>query len=238
LDLLGERPCYQGKQDTLFLSRLHSQRGGPTLPGGTTFPNSRICTCIYVSIANPRVFHLALHIISEIGKEFGLHTFPRTILRQLEECQDATLLKSFRLTPTTCTFDSSTGDIPKNFSLRLRAHMYSICGTSMGSRTGPLTPSAPGAVRAAQAAALTHRHPRPPILDEVFPSYDTALSNLPKESTPLTLPALTTPQHSPEDMDDETTGPSLDPARIPTEGPPEDSGPQPLQPESGKQGRV
>jgi hypothetical protein len=57
---------------------------------GPTLPNSHICKGIYVAIANPRVFHLALHTGSDTGKEFGLHTSPRSILRQLEACQDAT----------------------------------------------------------------------------------------------------------------------------------------------------
>jgi len=116
---------------------------------GPTRPNSHLCTGIYVSIASPRVFHVALHTSSDNGKEFELHTFPRTILRHLEACQDATLLESFRLAPTAGTSSSSTGEIPKNFSLCLGAHKDSICGTSMGSRAGPLAPFTPGAVRAA-----------------------------------------------------------------------------------------
>ena len=89
--------------------------------------------------------------------------------------------------------------------------MDSICRTSLGSRAGPLTPSTPVAVRAAQAAALTHRHPRPPIMNEAFPIYETALANLPEEPTPVKLPTLKAPQHSPEDLDAETTEPGLDP---------------------------
>jgi len=56
---------------------------------GPTLPSSRLCTFIYVSIANPRVFHLALNTGSDTGKEYGLHTFPRNIIRQLEACADA-----------------------------------------------------------------------------------------------------------------------------------------------------
>jgi hypothetical protein len=49
-----------------------------------TLHNSRLCTSIYVSISNPRVFHMALDTSSDTGKKIGLHTFPRAILRQLE----------------------------------------------------------------------------------------------------------------------------------------------------------
>jgi len=186
---------------------------------GPTLPNSRhLCKGIYVSIANPRVFHRALHTGSDAGKEYGLHTFPRTVLRQMGACQSATWLKSFRLVPTSGTASSTAGEIPKNISLRLGAHRDSICGIYLGSRAGPLTPSAPVAVRAAQGAALTHRHPRPPFLDEAFPAYETALANLPEELTPMKLPILTTPQPSPEDMDAETTVPGLDPIAPQTYG--------------------
>ncbi len=76
---------------------------------GPTLPNSRLCTAIYVSIVNPWVLHLALHTSSDTGKEFGLHTFPRTILRQLEASKDAKWLESFRLASTTGTSSPSTG---------------------------------------------------------------------------------------------------------------------------------
>ena len=57
-------------------------------------------------------------------------------------------------------------------------------------RLGPLSPSAPASTSAAHAAALTHRHPLPPILEEAFPEYTNALANLPEEPTPITLPAF------------------------------------------------
>ena len=48
---------------------------------GAMDPNSALCRSILVSIANPRVFHSALHTGSDTGKEYGLHSFPRAILR-------------------------------------------------------------------------------------------------------------------------------------------------------------
>ena len=187
---------------------------------GPRLPKSHLCKGIYVSIANSRVFHLALHNGSDTGKEYGLHTFPETVLRQLEACQDATWMEAFRLIPTSGTFSAGAGEILKNFSFRFGAHRDFICGTSLGSRVGPLTPFAPVAVRAAQAAALTHRHPRPPILDEAFSAYETAMANLPEEPAPVKLQTLKAPQHSPEDMDAETTEPGLEPIAPQTGGAP------------------
>ncbi len=86
---------------------------------GAPLPNSSLCTAIYVSIASPRVFHMALDTGSDTGKEFGLHTFPRTILHQLEASEDATWWESFRLRPTGGMASSSEREFPKHFSLRL-----------------------------------------------------------------------------------------------------------------------
>ncbi len=51
---------------------------------GAMAPGSSLCRTIIISIANPRVFYSALHTGSDTGREYGLHTFPRNILRQLE----------------------------------------------------------------------------------------------------------------------------------------------------------
>ena len=48
---------------------------------GVIAPNSPLCRTLLLSIANPRVFHSALHTGSDTGKEYGLHTFPINILR-------------------------------------------------------------------------------------------------------------------------------------------------------------
>ena len=66
---------------------------------GAIAPNSCLCRSILISIANPRVFHLALHTGSGTRKEYGLHTFPRCILRQLEANASAKWLEPFPLPP-------------------------------------------------------------------------------------------------------------------------------------------
>jgi hypothetical protein len=127
-----------------------------------------------------------------------MHTFPRAILRQLENNEVATWWESFKLPvpgaptrPTTAEPSRpSAKEFPKNFSIRFGAHRDSICWSSLTSRAGPLTPSAQAAVRAAHAAALTHRHPIPVILEEGFPPYAEALASMPEEPTPVTLPTL------------------------------------------------
>ena len=76
---------------------------------GAMAPNSPLCRFILVSIANPRVFHSALHTGSDTGKEDGLHTFPRSILRQLEANVDAQWLEPFSLTRAGTSSSTNTG---------------------------------------------------------------------------------------------------------------------------------
>jgi len=93
-------------------------------------PNSSICRSILVSIANPRVSHSTLYTSYDAGKEFGLHTFPRSILIQLETNTDAKWVVPFSLPFAGETTSTITWAIPKNFSIRFGAHRDSICDTS------------------------------------------------------------------------------------------------------------
>jgi hypothetical protein len=52
-------------------------------------------------------------------------------------------------------------------------------------------------------------------MEEVFPTYEVALANLQEEPTPVTIPTLKAPQHSPEDMDAKALGTGLDPTHLP-----------------------
>jgi hypothetical protein len=76
---------------------------------------------------------------------------------------------------------TTTGAIPKNFSIRFGAHRDSIYNTSHVTRSGPLAPMAPSLTRQAHAATLTQHHPSPLIVEETLPDYHTALDNLPEE---------------------------------------------------------
>jgi hypothetical protein len=48
---------------------------------GTGAINSPVCQSIVISIANPRVYHSALHSGSDSNKKFVLHIFPKSVLR-------------------------------------------------------------------------------------------------------------------------------------------------------------
>jgi len=74
---------------------------GPVKPYlvGAMAPNSPMCLSNQVSIAIPRVFRSALHTCSYTGKEYGLHTFPRSILRHLKTNAYAKWLVPFSLPP-------------------------------------------------------------------------------------------------------------------------------------------
>jgi len=96
---------------------------------GAIAPNSHMCHCILVPIANPRVFHSALHTCSNPGKEYGLHTLSRLILRQMETNADAKWLVSFSLSPAGGNTGTITRAIPKSFSIRFGAHRDSIYHT-------------------------------------------------------------------------------------------------------------
>jgi hypothetical protein len=147
---------------------------GPMLPDAST------CMTIQVSIANARVYHLALHTGSDSGREYGLHAFPRSVLRQLNRVARANWLSPSDIPEP----PSGIPAIPKNFSLRFGAHRNSINGGTAAGIAGPLTPYAPDSVRAAHAAALPRNHPVPEILDYEFPDYKSTLDKLPEEPPP------------------------------------------------------
>ena len=154
-------------------------------------PDSALCRSILVSIASPGVFHSVMHTGSDTGKGYGLHTFPRAILKQLEAIADAKWLLPFSLTPAGGTTITTTWVIPKNFSIRFGAHRDSICNTSQVTLSGPLAPTAPALTRQAHAGTLTQYHPSPLIVEETLPDYQTALDSLPEEPDPVTLLAFT-----------------------------------------------
>ena len=87
--------------------------------------------------------------------------------------------------------------------IRFGAHRDSIYNSEV-TKAPALTPQAPGATRKANADALIYRHPTPPIVEVVFPTFQAALDNLPEEPTPLALPALKGCFFQPEDMEDDS----------------------------------
>jgi hypothetical protein len=62
-----------------------------------------------VAIVSPRIFYLALHTGSGTETYYGLHTFSRIVLRQLDKHKSALWREPFRLPATFDTGGFSTG---------------------------------------------------------------------------------------------------------------------------------
>jgi len=165
-----------------------------------------------VSIASPRVFQSALHTGSDTGKEYGLHTFPRAILKQLEAKADAKWLVPFSITPAGGPTTTTTGVISKNFSIRFGSHRDSIYNNSHVTGSGPLAPTALALTRQAHAGTLTQYHPSPLIMEEILPDYQTAIDSLSEEPDLVILSDLKGRFFQTDEMDAETTA---DPPVIP-----------------------
>ncbi len=132
---------------------------------------SPLCTSTTLSLACPRVFHTTLQSGSNSTRDFGLYTFPWSVLHHLETAEYASWLAPFR-PPSSCT--TWCGDArasPKTLSIRFGAHRASIYGNTKAAKTAALTTSTKDQVRESHARDLICRHPRPEILDEVFQEY-------------------------------------------------------------------
>lgn len=158
---------------------------------------SSLCSSIIVSLSCPRVFHSALHTGSNSMKDFGLHTFPKSVLQQLEAAETAEWMASFRPPSPAHLGEAPLMPLPKNLSLRFGAHRASIYSTTKAAKTAALTTSAKDATRESHARELTGKHPRPKILDEEFQDYQALLDNAEVEPMPLTLPDLPPPRPAP-----------------------------------------
>jgi hypothetical protein len=124
---------------------------------------THFCQNLFLSIANPRVYHSALHSGSDSHKKFGLHTFPKSILRQL-----ATALGIQWLSPFTLPLRTPSGDapeaaparttIPKNLTIRFEAHRASVYGSSAAAKMTPFDIAAYDHVRESHAKDYLHKH--------------------------------------------------------------------------------
>ena len=120
---------------------------GPTI--------SRFCQMILVSIANPRVFHLALHTgLDSNNREFGLQTFSRAVLHMLTARPMAKWLAPFSIpSPTNAAIGLRGDPLPKNISIRFGAHRLSIYGAVHAAKTTPLLPNEKDAARKLNAGS-------------------------------------------------------------------------------------
>ncbi len=113
--------------------------------------NSPVCQSILISIANPRVSHSALHSASDTHKEFGLHIFPKSVLRQLETAPGVTWLTPLQLASRATTGTSKTPSLPKNLTIRFGAHRSSIYGSSHAAKMHQFTAAAKDPARESHA---------------------------------------------------------------------------------------
>ena len=98
-----------------------------------------LCSSFTLDVACPRVFHNALHTGSNSSRDFGLHTFPESILQQLETSHYASWKASFRPPEPAQIGATPLGPLPKNMSIRFGAHRASIYGTTKAAKTMALT---------------------------------------------------------------------------------------------------
>jgi len=175
--------------------------------GDVAYP---LCSSLTLSIACPRVVHIALHTGSNSAKDFGLHTFPKYVLQQLETAQDASWLASFRPPAPAQIGATPLGSFPNNLSIRFGAHRASIYGITKSAKTMALTAAAKDQTRESHANELTERQIRSKILDEEFPDYQNLLDNAEVESLPFTLPDLPIPRPAPSIYGQKRGGSRLD----------------------------
>ena len=91
--------------------------------------NSPFCKSILLSIANPRVYHSALHTGSDAHKEFGQRTFPKSVLIQMEAAPEGKWLSPFLL-PLKATSASQPTRLayPNKLTIRFGTHRSFIYG--------------------------------------------------------------------------------------------------------------
>ena len=160
---------------------------------------------LLLSIANPRVYHNVIHSGSDSTKEFGLHTFPKSVLHQLAAAPGIQWLSPFALPlhpPSGATPNASPARtaIPKNPTIRFGAHRASVYGSSAAAKLAPFAAAAKDPVREAHARDFMQKPTQPEIVDEEFPDYQKLLDDMATDPTPVTLrelPSLaTTPTSS------------------------------------------
>jgi hypothetical protein len=159
--------------------------------------NSPTCRSILVSIANPTVYHKVLHSGSDSNREYGLHVFPKSVLQQLATAVGVTWPATFLLPADTAPLISGVRvAYPKNLSLRFGAHRASVYGNSSTAKNAAFNTAAKDSIREAHAVEFMARPISPRILFEEFTDYETLLSDMTADPTPITLPCI--PEIAPE----------------------------------------
>jgi hypothetical protein len=150
---------------------------------------------LLLSIANTRVYHSALHSGSNSLKEFGLHTFPKSVLQQFDAAPRLQLTSPFTppLRPPAGDAHISapaSSAIPKNLTIRFGAHRASVYGNSDAAKITPFAASAKDLVRESQARDFIQESIQPKIRKEEFPDYQKFLDDVAAYPTPVILTCL------------------------------------------------
>ena len=152
------------------------------------------------------MYHSALHLGSDSSKEFGLHTFPKSVLQQLAAALGIQWLSPFALPlhpPSGAAPDASPARtaIPKNLISRFGAHRASVYGSSAATKLAPFAAAAKYPVSEAHARDFIQKPVRPKIMDEEFQDYQKLLDDMATDPTPVTLPDLPSPGVNPMPQD-------------------------------------
>jgi hypothetical protein len=149
---------------------------------------------LLLSIANPRVYHSALHSGSDSHKEFGLRIFPKSVLQQLVVAHGIKWTSPFTLPLRRPSRDApgsmpARAAIPENLTIRFGAHRSSVYRASDVAKIAPFVAAAKGSVRESHARNCIQKFIQPKIIDEEFPDYQKLLDNMATDPTPVTLAA-------------------------------------------------
>ena len=143
---------------------------------GSGVRQAHLCQNLLLSIANLRAYHGALHSGSDSLKEFGLHTFPKSVLQQLVAAPGMEWISPFTLPrrpPTGNALASAPicTAIPKNLTIKFGAHRASVYGSSDAAKAAPFAASAKDSVRESHTRDFIQTHNQPKITEEEFPDY-------------------------------------------------------------------
>jgi hypothetical protein len=141
------------------------------------------------------VYYSALHSGLDSNKEFGLHTFPESVLQQLGTAPGIHWLFSFTLPLRRPSRDApeatpSRTAIPKNLTIRLGAHRASVYGSSATVKTAPFAAEAKDPARESHARDFIHKLVQHTIMDEEFLDYQKLLDGIAVDPIPITLACI------------------------------------------------
>ncbi len=102
------------------------------------------------------MYNGVLHSGSNSTKEFGLHTFPKSVLQQLAAAPRIQWLSSFALPlhpPSEVAPESAPARsaIPKKMTIRFKAHRASVYGSSAVAKLAPFAAADKDPIREAHA---------------------------------------------------------------------------------------